>query len=453
MLYSSSGKTTVTHPSRSPENEPLVRSEPTYNRWILGLFFLFSLYMVLPLVDIPFWGLSLSAPIFFFIAMACLFKPPRPWFNTYRRWITLAVLIWMGIFFSVIANGLLSGGVNLDNGGIISFIRYAYWLLAFVITAYFASQKKVLKTVTSILGWGAMILALLRWGEVLIYHNIGAWAGTHLLTENNYGFNFSVFSPFLLVLMIQQRGWKRVLAMAGIILLWGAAAINGSRGSWVSIAGGLGLCLVMLAWSRSKKLPGLLVMLSLMGGIILVAGIALPEVAAKVMSRFNTFQLLAEDKSYVTRQVLIQKGLRLFEQSPILGVGASRFTQSYVPLDIPDVLSTSTTRLNTITAHNSYLDFLAENGLVGAVPYAVLLGILAVQGLLSAIRGLRRGQYIAFAVFLAFIQMSVHMWAIASITNTANWFIYGLTVAAYIVDKKEVETEIEPSDHRISIIP
>ena len=37
--------------------------------------------------------------------------------------------------------------------------------------------------------------------------------------------------------------------------------------------------------------------------------------------------------------------------------------------------------------------------------------------------------------------------------NTANWFIYGLTVAAYIVDKKEVETEIEPSDHRISIVP
>jgi hypothetical protein len=100
-----------------------------YPRWTKLLFFAFALYLVLPIVDIPLLGLSISAPIFFTIAVPCVLKPPEAWLHTYRRWITFALLIWFGIFFSAFGNGLLSGGVDINSDGIAMIIRYAYWVV------------------------------------------------------------------------------------------------------------------------------------------------------------------------------------------------------------------------------------------------------------------------------------------------------------------------------------
>ena len=59
-----------------PLSNPAYMEQPLYNRVIYFLFYMFALYLVLPLVDVPLLGLSLSAPIFFFIALVCIFKPP-----------------------------------------------------------------------------------------------------------------------------------------------------------------------------------------------------------------------------------------------------------------------------------------------------------------------------------------------------------------------------------------
>ena len=411
-----------------------------FNHWLVILFFAFALYLVLPIIDVPLMGLSLSAPIFFIVAVISILKPPQRWFQKYRIWIFLAVAIWMGIFLSAAGNGILSGGTNINTQGILTVIRYAYWLLVFVITTYFASQGKILQSVVNVLGWGIMILALLRWGEVVLYGNLGAWTGTHLMSQNSYGFQFSTFSPFILILMIRQHGWKKGLAAIGYLLLWGAAAINGSRGSWISMAVGLVLCLLILVLTRPSRIVKLLVQLALLVGILSAAWIAFPNAASVITSRFNTLQALDDEKSYIIRQLMIQKGLRLFAQSPIIGVGAARFTQSSVPLDIPVVLSyASQDHFDNKSAHNSYIDFLAESGLVGAIPFAILLAFLSVMGFRRAYSGSRYGQYTALAIFMSFIQMSTHMWAIASLTNTANWFIYGLIAATIMISKNQAD--------------
>jgi len=159
-----------------------------------------------------------------------------------------------------------------------------------------------------------------------------------------------------------------------------------------------------------------------------------------VVDRFNTLQNLEQEKSYMIRQLMIQKGERLFLQSPIIGVGVGRFTKSSVPLDIPQVLSyAGQQHFDVKSSHNSYLDLLAESGLAGAVPFAILLIILSWRGAKSVIRSSRNNRFWILASFLGFVQMSIHMWAIASLTNTANWFIYGLAAAAIVVsNRKEV---------------
>ena len=285
-----------------------------------------------------------------------------------------------------------------------------------------------------------LVLALLRWAEVLIYGNIGAWTGTHLMSENSYGFLFSMFAPFLLIFIVNSSGMKRLFWLGANLALWGAAAINGSRGSWIAISAGVLVFLLILMLSRPRQGGKILVLLVLALGAFSAVLFASDQIASAVEGRYATFNSLEEDKSYMIRTLMNQKALRLFEESPIIGIGPGRFTKTSIALDIPQILSyASQEHFDVKSAHNSYLSFLAENGLVGALPFAILLISLAIGGLRSAVILNKRGQVWAAAVFAAFIGMSVHMWAIASLTNTANWFIYGL-VGAMIVTARTAST-------------
>ena len=78
---------------------------------------------------------------------------------------------------------------------------------------------------------------------------------------------------------------------------------------------------------------------------------------------------------------MVQKGLKLFEESPIIGVGASRFRKESVELELSGVFRFySQSSFDRKSAHNSYVGFLAESGLIGSIPLLVLILMLAFQG-------------------------------------------------------------------------
>ena len=88
------------------------------------------------------------------------------------------------------------------------------------------------------------------------------------------------------------------------------------------------------------------------------------------------------------------------------------------------------------SSHNSYVSFVAENGIVGAVPLAFLLLVLAVGGDGAAGRLARRGQVWALGVYAGFIGMSIHLWALSGLTSTATWFVYGLVAALIMLNRQ-----------------
>lgn len=418
------------------------------------LFYVFALYMALPIIDVPLLGLSLSAPIFFVIALEVFFRPRRAWLRRYRRWVLLAAALWLAIFLSALLNGILSGGVDLDSDGLITIVRYAYWLLVFVVTAYLVSEGGLGPGVSALLGWGAFLLALLRWGEVLLYGNLGAWTGTHLMAQNSYGFIFSTFAPFTFNLLVGSRGRVRWLAALANIVLWGAAAVNGSRGSWVAIGAAVAvqLGLLLFARLRSARLPLLVVLATVALGALVLA--TPNPVARAVEQRFSTFNNLEEDKSYAIRLLMNQKALALFNESPIIGVGTARFRKESTPLVLPAVLQYAhQDYFDRRSAHNSYLGFLAECGLLGAVPYGLLLLTLALKGGSAAFFLAKRGQYWAAGVYAGFVGMSIHMWVINSLTNSANWMVYGLVAALIIIGRQvakiQQNTQISFKSQRI----
>lgn len=416
--------------SRPLSTIPASHTPRNFSRFTLTLFTLICAYIVLPLWDVPLLGLSISAPLFFLVALEVFLRPPEAWFQRYRLWIALAIAIWGGIFLAATLNGLISGGTDFDRDGVVGLIRYAYWLLVFVTTVYVVSRGGLGGRLLTVMGLALTGVALLRWFEVATLGNIGAWTGTKFFSQNSYGWLFSTFSPFLLGAFFQAKGVRRWGWGLALLALWSVAAVNGSRGSWFGMLAGLMAFLLLLGVAYPRML-GRSLSLFLLIGVFFVLLLAAPErVVGAVSQRFATLQRLDEDKSYAIRQLMIQKGLRLFAQSPLIGVGVYRWTKESVPLDLPRVLSYAPqSHFDVKSSHNSYLAFLAENGLAGSVPFALLLGILAVRGSWAAVQLARRGRLWGLAVYAGFVGMSVHLWALAGLTNTGTWMMYGLVAA------------------------
>jgi len=395
------------------------------------LFTLFSVYLVLPLVDVPVFGFSLSAVLFALIFLLSL-QNKKYSFSTYRGWVWLAVWIAFGVLLSFFVNGFASGGNNIEGAGIA--VHYLYWLFLFVVVFYLLSEGVVsIQKSVEVIGISVFVLALLRVFELVFFGKIGAWTNTIFFSQNTYGFLFSMFVPTNYYLILEKQGKQKLFAVVRFSVVLMAVLVNGSRSSWIALGISLAAFLILAVTSmRSIKPLGtfLLVLLVVSVGYLSFRSLMPYNVVAAFDSRFSTFDALNTDKSYGIRLLQTQKGLRLFSESPLVGVGPARFTREFVELDLPDYMSYgSQEHFNTISSHNSYIGFLAEGGLIASIPLAILLISLAVSGGIGCIRLLRAGQYWALGVYLCFISMSVHMWSLSSLTNTANWFIYALNVA------------------------
>ena len=425
--------------NQSPVTDEIIKIPKS----IITLWFIFTLYLVLPLVDVPLLGLSLSALIFFFIALYCIFKPPQPWPTAIQKWILLAVLIWSGIVISTLINGILRSGSGMDTEAWTLLIQNAYWLLTFVITSYFASCANILERTAKLLGWAVFALALARLFEAVIWGAVNTYESvTRILTPNDYGFLFSTFFPFLLVPLFAVKGGNKFLPITRVLIVAVAVVINGSRSSWISVAAGTIFFILLLFFLRSRKVGMTLFLLSVLVVSILLGLNLLPEpVQSAISLRASTFQNLEQDKSYVFRKLMVQKGLKLFEESPIIGVGASRFRKESVELELSGVFRFySQSSFDQKSAHNSYVGFLAETGLIGSIPLLVLILMLAFQGVKSAASHARRGDLWALSVMASFVGMSIHMWTISALAGTVTWFAYGLVAALIVLEHHFQET-------------
>ena len=429
MRVNSSSNAQNNHLLSSSDN----RAKPAYSKTIVFLFLVFAAYLVVPIVDIPLLGLSLSAPVFFLVALYTVLRSPEPWFAHYKRWIMLAVSIWAGIFLSFTLNSLISGDLSNFTAGIINIIRYAYWLLCFVITVYFISRNGIGPKVISVLGWMIVLLALFRWGEGLLGGRVGAYSHLKIIPQNTYGILFSTFTPFLYPNLLSIKK-KRLFGILAVLLVFGAALMNGSRSSWIALAGSFVVFWLIVLISTPGKFEKAFILL-IISVVMLTGFYLLPgNISEAITSRFATFQNLDEDKSYAIRQLMIQKGWRLFQDLPLIGVGAGNFRMSSAELEIPDLLSyASQDYFDVKSAHNSYILFLSETGLIGVIPLGVLLIILAVQGFRAALAANRRKRFWVSAAYTSFIGMSIYLWTLAGLTSTSPWFIYGVLGAGIVI--------------------
>ncbi len=161
-------------------------------------------------------------------------------------------------------------------------------------------------------------------------------------------------------------GLATAVSLLGVIVSW-------SRGAWLSLA--VATAVLLLFWPR-KLWQG--VLLLLVGGGLLLAGIQVGLVPASVTERITSFRqdlrfgdvrgedITDENYAVLERLAHWQAALAMAEDHPWLGVGFGNYEPAYADyalINWPYPLG---------HAHNYYLNLLAETGIIGLLAYLLL---------------------------------------------------------------------------------
>src|SRR5581483_1574888 len=259
---------------------------------------------------------------------------------------------------------------------LVSALRWAIAIFFMAAIATYAAGEKIVlvigSTLVPLVLYGLYQLAIGDFGPLF-----GIMSGSSLtLTDdkpwmdraysvfahpNTFGSFCAVVVVMLLALATRSQG-RRVavtatLAATGLIGL----LASGSRGAWIGAAAGTA---VVLVFSRVNVFRLVLVML------IVTMSVALASMI-DVLPLFRAEQV--EEFIKQTRLELWGAAILMFLRSPIVGVGWMRF-----PDLMPSVINWD---YGEVHAHNMYLQFLAETGLVGFILFFVPLIYLLIRNL------------------------------------------------------------------------
>lgn len=165
-----------------------------------------------------------------------------------------------------------------------------------------------------------------------------------------------------------------------------------------------------------------------------------PQIAGIVTKRLETFENLENDYSFAVRKMVMQKALAIFDMEPLTGIGPGRFSHVSVDVDVEGRYGgKSMSNFDKYSPHNSYLGFLAEIGLVGALPYGGLLAVLIFWGFRATTRLSRQGNEWVIGIYASFIGLSIHLWTVSGLISTGPWLIYGCLAGVIILAHRSVQ--------------
>ena len=254
--------------------------------------------------------------------------------------------LWFAIVVSNLAAGYLEGGLN----GLTGFAQVVF---------QYALIRTAVRTMPRLRG----IIALLT--AFMLFHafsgiqqwNTGVGFGgiEPMFTDgamrirsvgifndpNDLALSMLIVIPFLFVTIVNDAaGWTaRIVSLAVLVPMMMAFLYTNSRGGVL----GLAAALAIIGWRRYGKRVGPLVIVASLAGVVAVGPSRMGEMDAEEDSAQGRIQAWSE-------------GLQMLKDRPLTGVGYGRFTEYHA-----------------LVAHNSFVQVLAELGLLGG---AAFIGIV-----------------------------------------------------------------------------
>ena len=183
------------------------------------------------------------------------------------------------------------------------------------------------------------------------------------IAHNATGSIYALVSIFALIFFLEEK-IKKIKLLYSIALLLSIAGLylSKSRGSYIAFS----VAVIFVLWVYLKSVKKFFIVLSALTVIsILVLW------ATDILERF--VQIFQAEGTTATRLELWEKAWNLFSKSPVFGIGFGRFNdvRSAVYENLAgqggllDIFLHPRFYFDSSHAHNSYLQFLAETGIIG----------------------------------------------------------------------------------------
>jgi O-antigen ligase len=234
---------------------------------------------------------------------------------------------------------------------------------------------------------------------------------------NSLFFDPNIYGRFLALVMLLLAGWllwarRQREVVAGALLLavlWGGLVLTFSQSSFTALLVGLAI-LGAMRWSVRWAL--------MLSGAALVLAVAFVALAPGAV-HLDLGNSKSADKATSGRYDLIEGGLKLFRDAPLVGQGSGSFARDYRRAE-----QVSPERAAS-ASHTIPVTVAAEQGAIGLVAYLALLA----AALARLFRGARRVPERA-AVAAAFVALLAHsMMYAAFLEDPLTWTLLGAGTA------------------------
>jgi len=255
-------------------------------------------------------------------------------------------------------------------------------------------------------------------------------------TAHQLAFWAAFMGPFCAAVALWATGWRRLMALLGVVLCVSAMAASEARAPLVGFV--VGLAVVLLLHQAARAFPGF------KGGILAlaVAGVAVVGGGALALSASDPAELARytrilepnSDPTFIQRQLKWDQVMQEVDDHPFgkgLGTGGAGASRSpYV-------------ELSTFNIDNSYLKIAYEQGLlVMALFVAAILALLARMAVGSMRTLSREGAALAFGACGTLASMLVSFYTglyIEVPAVLAGWLVVGLGLS-HLVTREAAET-------------
>lgn len=395
--------------------DKLERTIALYAFFMCGSFMMFfgmniSMFVFVPILFLVFtrWGKSMLRP------------------NSYPK---VCLYFFMFGAAASVVNNLALGNMGRVSSSLAVFPNYIYWCVIVFVFATLALRHQI--NYDRLFGAISIGTFLTIFYTLLLQPFLPENMFLKYFGQNNLAFLLICFTPHC-ILWLKKRSAILAIAVLAVLLL--IELLGGRRAGFVLVlAGGFMAYNVRLVALNgvTDLLRGAAIIFSAL--LILQLPVtenliskASPRVAALIYSGTDT---LDEDRSYLTRLAMIEKGMSLFRESPLFGAGLNTFAS--LEQDIEGNFEGSEFVVQKdiysgTSSHNSYINILAEGGLFLFVPTVLLFAILVVRSLLS----LNQFSEHERVLFISVALMLVHMSVTNGIVNSLAWFNIALLTYA-----------------------
>jgi O-antigen ligase len=228
-----------------------------------------------------------------------------------------------------------------------------------------------------------------------------------------------------------ERRLYQALSIAGFLCILAGTILTQSRGGFVTLVFIMGIIYV-----KNISLKTTIVAIALLTCIIFFGAATGYWERVGTLSSLQEQKKMDRDSSLDGRLELVRTGGILFKNNLILGAGPGQFGATFLDYKTKSSLVGYGTLEKTPAAHNLYLEFAVENGLLGISVLAAIL-IISLRGFLTLSRNgpdestRQLGAYLAFS-FLAILVSGLFL---SGGQNKPLWLMVGLGFAAYNIKR------------------